>query len=233
MTGQMIDKLTVYYALAIRRNSDSAGKMANDIWATYYHYSSTDEHPQHSKCPAGSDSWCEWQRALAALPDAKLRKKKVVPRFSHSYKSLPKDVLEATKPVYVDLSQKELLHRCVGGFTQNNNESYNQLIWKINPKNLSGGLVPVEIAAYTSACIFNIGNIAILKIFEALGVPCGSHAHQFVATEDEKRVSTAEQRTQDATRERRIARRQNQVDILEAAANAEGTLYGPGIDDSM
>jgi len=73
--------------------------------------------------------------------------------------------LEAIKPIYVDLSKRELLDRCVGGFTQNNNESYNQLIWKISPKSLSGGALPVKIAAYISACIFNEGNIALLKIF--------------------------------------------------------------------
>lgn len=75
LTGKMIDKLTVYYGLAIRRNPDSAEKMKNDIWATYYHYSSTDQLPQHSKCPAGEDSWCEWQRAVSALPSKRMKKK--------------------------------------------------------------------------------------------------------------------------------------------------------------
>ncbi len=46
LTGKMIDKLTVYYGLAIRRNCDSIKKMYNAIWATYYHYCSTDEKPQ-------------------------------------------------------------------------------------------------------------------------------------------------------------------------------------------
>lgn len=29
-----------------------------------------------------------------------------------------------------DLSDKELLKKCLGGFTQNNNESFNALVWK-------------------------------------------------------------------------------------------------------
>ena len=45
----MIDKLTVYYGLAIRRNAHSIRKMKNDIWATFYHYGSTDDNPQHEK----------------------------------------------------------------------------------------------------------------------------------------------------------------------------------------
>lgn len=64
--AKMIDKLTVYYGLAIRRYSDSMENMKNAIWATFFHYSSTDENPQHKKCPSGADSWCEWQKAAAA-----------------------------------------------------------------------------------------------------------------------------------------------------------------------
>lgn len=235
LTAKMIDKLTIYYGLAIRRNPESIDAMYNDIWATYFHYSSTDKHPQHEKCPAGDDSWCEWQRALAALPETSgaKRTKNKIPAFVHSYKPLPQDVLTTIKPIYEDLSKEELMQRCLGGFTQNTNESYNQLIWKISPKNLPGGVLPVQIAAYASAYIFNEGNVAILKIFKSLGVSCGHHAHAYVTKADSRRISIAEQRAQNATKEGRIARRQSQKDYLEYAADAEGTLYGPGIDDTM
>jgi len=43
LTAKMIDKLTVYYGLAIRRYSDSVENMKNAIWATFFHYSSTDD----------------------------------------------------------------------------------------------------------------------------------------------------------------------------------------------
>ncbi|KMQ83416.1 hypothetical protein RF55_20114 [Lasius niger] len=119
LTEKVIDKLTVYYGLAIRRHCDSVQNMKNAIWATFYHYSSTDTHPQHSKCPSGSNSWCSWQRASTSDELAS---------FKHDYKALPKDVLDAIKPIYEDLSSDNLLERCVGGFTQNNNESFNQLI---------------------------------------------------------------------------------------------------------
>jgi len=232
LTGKMIDKLTIYYGLAIRRNPDSIEKMYNDIWATYFHYASTDKHPQHEKCPVGNDSWCEWQKALAALPETSSRKNNI-PGFVQSYKSLPEDVLQAIKPIYEDLSKEELLQRCLGGFTQNNNESYNQLIWKISPKHLPGGILPVQIAAYAAACIFNEGNVAILKMLETLGVSCGHHAHAYIAKADEQRISIAEQRALNTSKEERIARRQSQKDHLEHVTDAEGTLYGPGIDDTV
>ena len=59
----------------------------------------------------------------------------------------------AIKPIYEDLSKKTLLHRCVR-FTQNNNENYNQLIWKINPKIISRGFIIIELAAYIAVCIY-------------------------------------------------------------------------------
>lgn len=156
LTGKMIDKLTVYYGLAIRRNSDSVDKMRDAIWGTYYHYSSTDENPQHNKCPIGAESWCAWQRASAAGTLAS---------FKHDYQALPNYVLQAMKPVYEDLSKDVLLERCVGEFTQNSNESFNQIIWKITPKHLPAGLSVVEMAANISACQFNEGTSAHLAIF--------------------------------------------------------------------
>lgn len=230
LTAKVVDKLTVYYGLAIRRYNHSVEAMKNAIWSTYFHYSSTNKKPQHEKCPVGIDSWCEWQRAYAALPEDK---KAEIASFHHTYTALPADVLKAIKPIYEDLTKEELLERCVGGFTQNNNESYNQLIWKISPKHLPGSSVPVQIAAYTSACMFNEGNITLLKILEALGVQCGRNSHAYVTKQDESRITIAEQRAQAATKEGRMARRQQQIDILEAANDAEGLLYGPGIDDSM
>lgn len=47
LTAKIIDKLTVYYGLAIRRHSDSVENMKNAIWATFFNYCSTDENPQH------------------------------------------------------------------------------------------------------------------------------------------------------------------------------------------
>lgn len=64
LSAKMIDKLTVYYGLAIRRNFDSVKKMREAIWATFYHYSSTTGNPHHL-CPEGSESWCEWHQAKA------------------------------------------------------------------------------------------------------------------------------------------------------------------------
>ncbi|XP_039956081.1 uncharacterized protein LOC120771887 isoform X2 [Bactrocera tryoni] len=182
LTSKLIDKLTVCYGLAIRRNSDSADKMRDAIWATYYHFSSTHKNPQHQNCPEDPDTWCTWQRASASG---------TLSSFEHQYTPLPDDVLTAMKPIYEDLNKDELLERCVGGFTQNNYESFNQLIWKISPKILPAGSIIVQIAALIAACIFNEGISALLLIMHGIDLKLGPNSHEYARNMDENRFIIA------------------------------------------
>lgn len=125
LTNKLIDELTIYYGLAIRQNHDSIEKMKETIWAKLFHTISTDDNPQHDRCPVGETSWCSWQKAKALNKLADYKHKP------------PKDqtVFNAIKPVYEDLSSDHLLSRCLGGYThcQNNNESFNSVMWSIAP----------------------------------------------------------------------------------------------------
>lgn len=56
LTDKVINEFSLYYGLAIRRHPDCVESMKNEIWATYYHKSSSDKNPQHQNCPAGSSS---------------------------------------------------------------------------------------------------------------------------------------------------------------------------------
>ncbi|CAD6218328.1 GSCOCG00012915001-RA-CDS, partial [Cotesia congregata] len=88
--------------------------------------------------------------------------------YTQDYSPLPPDVLKAIKPIYDDLSNDNLLSRCVGGFNQNNNESFNQLVWKICPKTMNTSFTIVQIAAYIATCIFNEGTNSLLMIMNAI-----------------------------------------------------------------
>lgn len=140
--------------------------------------------------------------------------------------------MKAIKPIYTDLSKETLLERCVGGFNQNNNESYNQLVWKISPKIVSSGGTVVNLAAYITVGLFNEGAKSLLFYLNAIGVKCGHNAHTYVDKIDEARIAVAERRAAESTREGRMQRRQQQIAFLEATSSAEELLYGPGIDDS-
>jgi len=188
------------------------------------HYSSTDQKPQHEKYPSGADSWCAWQRASAT---------NVLSSFKHDYVPLPNDVLSAIKPIYEELSKDVLLERCVGGFTQNNNESLNQLIWKITPKILPAGSKIVEISAFIAACTFNQGISALLTFLHGMDVKLGRNSHEYARNEDAHRILIVEKRAEAGTRDARIHRRQKQKDVLDIATAAGSLLYGAGTDDSM
>ena len=151
----------------------------------------------------------------------------------HDYQPLPEDAAEAVRPIYTDLSNDKLLERCVGGFTQNNNESWNQLNWKITPKIVPRGSKMVEMSAYIDAGVCNEGTTSLLHHISAMWLSLCPNAHLYAQKQDAQRVTISDHRAQQSTRERRMIRRQHQIELLEAAEGTEGMLYGTAIDDSM
>ncbi|KAI4476487.1 hypothetical protein M0804_013558 [Polistes exclamans] len=67
----------------------------------------------------------------------------------------------------------------------------------------------------------------------AMGLSLGPNAHSFVSKEDAERISISDARAQGSTREGRMARRQQQLNILEANDEAEGSSYSAGIGDTI
>ena len=124
LTDALIKKLSTYYGLAIRRNSENKLEMKKSIMATYVHLISTNEKPQHSKRPTGKDIWCTYQKDLADGKDMSL--------YEHK-PSLHADVQKHILPIYKDLSKDDLLERCLGAHTQNTNECFNMTVWKMCP----------------------------------------------------------------------------------------------------
>ena len=67
----------------------------------------------------------------------------------------------------------------------------------------------------------------------AIGLSLGPNSHSYMREADAERIAISNTRAQESTREVRMARRQQQLNILETNDEAEGCSYGPGIDDSM
>ncbi|OXU21916.1 hypothetical protein TSAR_008138 [Trichomalopsis sarcophagae] len=99
---------------------------------------STDENPQHMYCPTGSGSWCKYQKALVEGKEQD---------YVHP-PAIPKAILDEIEDVFKKLSEPELLRNCLGGQTQNANESFNNVLWNIAPKTDFVGLETLEITAY-------------------------------------------------------------------------------------
>ena len=177
LTDKVINELQKYYGLAITRHQDNLDNVQK-ILATLHHLSSTDENPNHGNCPAGANSWCSYRRAEAEGMD--------VSKFKHDYLPLDKDVTKALEPIYTDLSSRESLERCKGRNTQNNNESYNGLLWHFDPKHLHNRLKTIELANFLAVSIFNDGLYAILKMLQVMDVIIGPIAKECAMERDDR-----------------------------------------------
>ena len=223
LTDKGINKLQKYYWLAITRHQDNVDEVYKEIWATSHHLSSTDENLNHGNCPAGANSWCSYRRAEAEGMD--------VSKFKHDYLPLDEDVTKALEPIYTDLSSRELLERCKGGDTQNNNESYNGLLWHFAQKHLHNGLKTIGLANFLAVSIFNDGFYAILKMLQVMDVIIGPIAKEYAMERDDRRINQAELRHKASSKEGWTARRKVLASQQALFEKGEGPLYGPGITD--
>ncbi|GFS54368.1 uncharacterized protein TNCV_4808721 [Trichonephila clavipes] len=110
-----IKKLTTYYQKPILRNKGDVNVMKTAIYVTLLHSISTEAKPQHWKCPAGENSWCFYQSAIANGEKSRNHKLNVGTPINEKY-------LSKILPIYQRLATNELLERCIRRGTQNANE---------------------------------------------------------------------------------------------------------------
>ncbi|KAJ8892490.1 hypothetical protein PR048_005070 [Dryococelus australis] len=158
LTDIWILKIQKYYGLVIMRNIGSLEDMEKVVWAESFNLFSTDENPQHTLCPRGEASWCNY-RGAEALSQT----------YKHSdYSHLPLIVVTQMKPIFRDQANLELLKKCVNGQCRNSNESLDNVIWN-HPKHSS----PSEPFTWAIAR-FNMGNIVKVMVLSKLGLHPGS-----------------------------------------------------------
>ncbi|XP_011871647.1 PREDICTED: uncharacterized protein LOC105564113 [Vollenhovia emeryi] len=145
----------------------------------------------------------------------------------YTQKSLQKNIL----PIYEDLSRDDLLERCIGGFTQNDNESFNVTEWRLAPKHLNCGSKIIEIAAYLAAGIFNDGYSFVLRVMNDLKLPIGLECKRFADSYDTNRVKRQNLRSLNSSKEARTAQKEKKTAEMGDFLEVEGLLYGPGIAD--
>ncbi|KZC13151.1 hypothetical protein WN55_05772, partial [Dufourea novaeangliae] len=125
-------------------------------------------------------------------------------------------------PIYEDLSRSDVLEMCLGGHTQNANESFNSTVGRLAPKHLHSGSKIIEIAAYIATGIFN---------FNTLNLQIGPECKFYAENQDAQRMTRQERRTKSSSKEARRARRQHQIEQQSFYMKADDLLCGPGIAD--
>ena len=147
--------------------------MQNAVLATFDHAVSTDENPQHGRCPVGPASWCFYQKALATGQEPGLHRVNV-----HTH--LSAEVAQHVKPVYARLAHDDLLSRCLLGKTKNINDSLHSKVSTNCTKTNFIGLEWVLSATCSSVAVFNCGVESSMRyLFDV--VPLGAPA--FICTE--------------------------------------------------
>ena len=210
-------KMQRWYGKAIRSNVGDAESIKNAVMAIYYHSISTDSDPQHDLCPMGLTSWCRHRRA-ESLGE---------PYPDHTRTICP-EIAPIVKKAFVDLSKDSLMERCVLGATQNQNESFNSVIWSRCPKTDFSSTDVVEIAANLAVITFNSGRGALKNVLARLNLHCGPTPEAFLYNSDEARVWHAEHRGKELVKKRRRQTRMQRVTNEQEQLRVGGVQYDPG-----
>ena len=217
LTQATITKLTAYYGKAIRAHRGNRDAMTDAVFATFYHAISTDDHPQHDRCPDGEGSWCFFKRAQATGETPG-------PHRDNIGTPLSPEVAPHVKEVYARLGHPSLLGRCVRGETQNANESLHSKIWGKCPKTGFVGLERLTAASCSAICEFNSGvELAIRKLCDAMDIMPGTRMVASAQKADAQRLRQSLRQAQVSTKEARRARK-----VARAARQDSSTGYAPG-----
>lgn len=95
------------------------------------------------------------------------------------------------------------------------------------PKVLSSGAKIVEIASFIAASIFNDGYTNVLLMMQVLNLTIGPNALRTVEELDTRRVSIANARAQEDSKEARKLKRASQKESEDIFAVVEEPMYGP------
>ena len=182
LSDKTIDKLQEYYGKAIRCNVSRNAKseqeinsalksMQDAIFAVLYHsVMLPDTKKRHKICPKHADSWCQYVRT----------KKEVDPKVHY----LDSVFLDFLLPLFTRLSDRTLLLRCLPGYSQNQNESLNGIVWTKAPKHKYKGPKAIKMAGISAVLQFDSGSKAQHSVMTLAKTPPNEYTVQAGVTKD-------------------------------------------------
>jgi hypothetical protein len=222
LTEKKIIRLQLYYGRAMRASKGlTVDEARANIQATLMHCCATDDVASHLKCPPGEASWCFWKKAQA-------KGEKPAPHKKMIGTPLDTEIAKKIFVVYMRLTEKNLLERCLKGLTQNSNESLHSCIWCQLPKVRFFSMYRFNHGAAQAVLIFNQGLSAVTQQLDMLGWGQGELSRSIQQRKDKKRVeaSVYVKATNALTRR---AKRQAARAELDRRASMQPQLYGAGI----
>ena len=114
---------------------------------------------------------------------------------------MPLDIVTKLKPTFAEVSDESLLEKCLHGKTQNQNESFNSMIWDRIPKTRYVSLTLLELGVYDAVANFNIGKKASVLIYEKMNLILpGTFTLQGCNKIDRKRLLALKYKEMDSTK---------------------------------
>jgi hypothetical protein len=203
LTENVINSMQNYYGLAIRSNTNNIYAMKKAIWAILFHCTGySNKEFCHCFCPRTEISWCQYQY------DKSLNTSKYKEHIN-----LPIWISNLLKPVFTDLSNEELLLKCVHGQTQNTNESLNGLVWSRCPKNIFVCKQTFEMSINSAILHYNDGTEGVknaLLLFGLSGIVTNSKSYEHNIS----RVKSMEKKSSENVKNRRKSLRAIKKKIL-------------------
>ena len=153
---------------------------------------------------------------------------------SHKHPSaLPPAIVDLLEPIYEKLSDRTLLSKCLGGYTQNACEALNALIWKRCSKEGFSGATYLQFAAANAVLHFNEGKIGHAKMFPHMGLAIGRHSVEQYIVADSRRMSETARKNSEISKKIRQARRLKRSHQYDNDLAKEGEVYCAGGGDDL
>ena len=132
------------------------------------------------------------------------------------------------KPMYAELTSDEMLQRCLHGMTQNQNESFNAMIWERIPKSTFISLKHLQFGVNDAVSNFNIGRKASVLLYEKLNMIPGLYTLKGCSSLNKRRISVAEYKNSERAKLWRKMIRGRRYHVQDCHEQSEGKLYEAG-----
>ena len=127
-----------------------------------------------------------------------------------------------------ELSKESLLSKCLHGQTQNQNESFNGMIWNRVPKGTYVGFRQFDIGVRDAVSHFNVGNAATILTYEKLGMDPGHYTYTGCSDGNLDRVRNAGRQSEERKKTRRRFLRGKRKQKTDKTNEKEGETYRAG-----
>ena len=220
LIDKIINKLQRFYCLGLRQSTGTTvyELKKKTFGAVLFHCSEASGlDTQHHMFPGTKHSWCKYHANKL--------------NGTNTYKEKPwltSVIKDTIRPVFVSLSDRNLLQKCLHGKTKKHNKSLNGLFWQLCPKDVFVGRVTLELGVASAVITFNDGFSGILEVFNKLNIKPGIFCENYCGVKNEKQITQMQTKLFHSAKQRhnKIRRAQGFQDKCE---ENEGISYEAGL----